>query len=351
MSGSSSIEWTDATWNPVRGCSRVSEGCRNCYAERQAARFSGRVGTLNEVPDVPKMGRFAGFAEQTPAGPRWTGQVKLIPEKLDWPLRWRGDKQARAEGRPSRIFVNSMSDLFHERLSDEEIAAVFGVMAACPQHTFQVLTKRPDRARRWFEWLHNTQTLFGFDRVRSCAKVAHNKSREATINRDLLRLWDGSEVPPSWPLPNVWLGVSVEDQATADERIPLLLRTPAAVRFVSYEPALGAVEFRRAFGSQGPRQTYIEQLDWLIVGGESGPGARPFDLAWARSAVTQCRAAGVACFVKQLGARPCGARSSLSDRVLSGTGFIAFSAWQWRDRKGGDASEWPEDLRVREFPA
>lgn len=348
MSYKTSIEWTDCTWNPVRGCSRVSAGCARCYAERQAARFRG--------DDDP----FRGFAYSDKAGPHWTGRVELIPSKLDEPLRWR---------KPRRIFVNSMSDLFHERLSDEAIAAVFGVMAACPQHTFQVLTKRPEGMRRWFEWLHNTQTLFGFDRIRYCAKVAHNKSCAVNVNRDLLGLWGGSEVPPAWPLTNVWLGVSVEDQETADERIPLLLQTPAAVRFVSYEPALAGVDFNiscarsadwmphgtcSTFNRRSGRMVghALGLLDWLIVGGESGPGARPCDIAWARSAVAQCKAAGVPVFVKQLGARPTG------EPWLKANGKWVQQHYHparrnepvLSDRKGGDPSEWPEDLRVREFP-
>lgn len=264
------IAWTDAVWNPVRGCSRVSEGCRNCYAERIAARFS----------DVGKP--FHDFATRNPA--RWTGRVALIPEKLDEPLRWR---------KPRRVFVNSMSDLFHESLSDWAIESVFGIMALARHHAFQVLTKRPGRMRDW------------------CLKQ----------NGDFGIVWPGFRLTPNgtpsggdfvggnpWPLPNVWLGVSVEDQKAADERIPLLLRTPAALRFVSYEPALETVDFRDGLGRISEAEEpncHAPGVDWVIVGGESGPHARPCEIDWIRSAVERCKAAGVPAFIKQdSGPRP-----------------------------------------------
>lgn len=339
MSGATSIEWTDATWNPVRGCSRVSEGCRNCYAERQAARFRG-----DGDP-------FHGFAYSDKAGPHWTGRVELIPSKLDEPLRWR---------KPRRIFVNSMSDLFHESLPDEAIAAVFGVMAACPQHTFQVLTKRPKRMLRWFEWLLDLP--FGADRMLYAAahELGDGSEEDEQVQVDRLReLSETVAADLAWPLHNVWLGVSVEDQASFDERILHLVSTPAALRFISYEPALGPLDcslpvapmatplLRPSDPKNGPGCVH-----WLIVGGESGPGARPFDLAWARSAVAQCREAGVPVFVKQLGARPTG------EPWLKANGKWVQQHYHparrnepvLSDRKGGDPSEWPEDLRVREFP-
>lgn len=324
MSNASSIEWTDATWNPTRGCSRVSEGCRNCYAERIAARFA----------DVGKP--FHGFASIGPRAdsPKWTGRVELIPEKLDEPLRWR---------KPRRVFVNSMSDLFHEKLSLPDIAQVFSVMASATlgcapghrnhdeecwtgdPHTFQILTKRPAQM------------------LKIVAEMPHYVGEHFN--------GDSALANETWPLPNVWLGVSVEDQKTADERIPLLLQTPAAVRFVSYEPALGPVDFGMYLsrtnmpglnlmpGFRDP----LPGIDWLIIGGESGPRARPFDIDWARSAIAQCKAGGVACFVKQLGSYP--VLDPRYDRSLPG--------WtrKLQDRKGGDMAEWPEDLRVREFPA
>lgn len=341
MSTGTSIEWTDATWNPTVGCSRVSAGCERCYAERFAHRFSG-VGQ-----------RYEGLTVLGKQGPRWTGEVRLVPARLADPLAWK---------RPRRIFVNSMSDLFHEKLSDEGIAAVFGVMAAAKRHTFQVLTKRPERMRSWFDWVSNETT--GLMTIRTSARLVCASAAWKVMGHSA-----GSVVEPSaWPLPNVWIGVSVEDQKTADERIPMLLQTPAAVRWVSYEPALGPIDFERVQWPQKHRvdvlrggtwelgqgtalegfcnHSDMETVDWIVVGGESGPGARPFNLAWARSTLDQCRAAGVPAFFKQAGARPFdGADGQRCDGEPH--------EWAWlklRDRKGGDLSELPEDLRVRQMP-
>ena len=292
------IAWTDRTWNPVRGCSRVSAGCTNCYAERQAARFA--------EPGQP----FHAFVERHPK-PHWTGKVELIKDKLREPFSWKS---------PQRVFVNSMSDLFHEDLTKEEISLVFAVMACTPHVTYQVLTKRalslallPRTLREASDWLE--------DHIESVL------GQQAALAR--------------WPLPNVWLGVSVEHQQAADERIPHLMEAPAAVRFLSCEPLLGPVQLqgRHTYCANHSNEClHIKQdtwcnrryPDWVIVGGESGPGARPMDPAWARSLREQCRAAAIPCFIKQLGAAPEGLRL--------------------RDRKGGDPAEWPEDLRVRQFP-
>ena len=303
----SPIEWTNATWNPVRGCSIVSKGCTNCYAMRQAHRQSGP-------------GRaYEGLTQKSKGGPVWTGQVRLVPELLEAPLHWK---------RPRRIFVNSMSDLFHEALPDEAIDRVFAVMALCPQHAFQCLTKRADRLMRYFTcWPERHERIDNL-----IHELMESGMDEFPRGRGFPRFCE------DWPLPNVWLGVSVEDQKTSDERIPLLLQTPAAVRFVSYEPALGPVNFEQfplktLDGGENPG------IDWLICGGESGPGARPFEVAWARNTIQQCKAAGVACFVKQLGARP------FYHDAASHTWELML-----KDSKGGDMAEWPEDLRVREFP-
>jgi protein gp37 len=230
--------------------------------------------------------------------------VRLVEEALDRPLNWK---------KPRRIFVNSMSDLFHEAVPDDWLDSIFRAMMHAPQHIYQILTKRPERMLAYL--------------------------RDQGLG---------------WPWRHVWLGVSVEDQATADERIPLLLQTPAAVRWVSYEPALGPVSFRwaswepwNARKDRGEALNHLDglrRLDWIVVGGESGPGARPFDYAWARSTITQCRTAGVPVFVKQLGARgwntpPPGETRRMQDVFVKP-----------RDRKGGDPTEWPEDLRVREYP-
>lgn len=272
MSDDTGIEWTDATWNPIRGCSRVSEGCRHCYAERVAARFSG-PGMPYEGLAVRKL-RVVSDDEQTTVG-RWTGTVRMVPEHLADPLRWR---------RPRRVFVNSMSDLFHESLTNEQIAAVFGVMAAAAQHTFQVLTKRARRMREWFEWVRCQR---GQTPRSVCSQAASPLVK---------RIWNFAMGDRSWPLPNVWLGVSVENQAAAAERIPELLRTPAAVRWLSCEPLLGPVDL--AASSQNAR-SLVEDLDWVVAGCESGPGARPCDVAWLRSLRDQCAAGGVAYFLKQ----------------------------------------------------
>jgi protein gp37 len=300
------IAWTDATWNPLRGCSRVSEGCRFCYAEGVAARFSG--------PGLP----YEGLARSTPQGPRWTGKIRLVPEVLDQPLRWR---------RPRRIFVNSMSDLFHEDVPFAFIDRVFAVMALSYWHTFQVLTKRPARLREYLSHTHGPGNVL--------ARVLHH-AREIEKPRGYVH-------PDSlgWPYRNVWLGVSVEDQRAADERIPELLAAPAAVRFLSCEPLLGPVSLWAFLKGQARDESLaalgsppMPGLDWVIVGGESGRGARLMDEAWARELVAQCRAASVPVFVKQLGS--VWARES--------------KHWPHGDSKGGDPEEWPEDLRVREMP-
>ncbi|MDE2467382.1 MAG: phage Gp37/Gp68 family protein, partial [Bradyrhizobium sp.] len=277
--GDSGISWTDETWGPVRGCSRVSQGCTRCYAERIAARFSG-----SGQP-------YEGLAKQTPSGPRWTGNVKLIEERLLDPLKWR---------KPRRVFANSMSDLFHENLPDAAIDRVFAVMALAPQHCYQILTKRPERMLRYFSLGGLREELIGIEAERVSGIARHTDAMQ-----------------PRWPIPltNVWLGVSVEDQATADERIPLLLRTPAAVRFISAEPLLGPVQLARKWIGRGKplgggpqcdlsrpweAPASMAGLDWFICGGESGPGARPMDIEWARSLRDQCNAAGVAFWMKQL---------------------------------------------------
>ncbi|MGD9644283.1 MAG: DUF5131 family protein [Pirellulales bacterium] len=294
MSDRSAIEWTDATWNPTRGCSRVSPGCANCYAEREAHRH-----------DHPG-GAYEGLTKQTKAGPRWTGRVIAAKHKLFEPLTWK---------RPRRIFVNSMSDLFHEDLPDDAIVDAFAVMAMNPRHTFQVLTKRADRMRKWFFLVRD-----GFETARrvglraldfTCQFVADGltfTSSTGKIDRD------GSTLP--WPLPNVWLGVSVENQEWADKRVPDLLETPAAVRFLSCEPVLGPIDlanirlpgagFIDALEGLGHDGTEMDgyaypALDWVIAGGESGPGARPMHPDWARTLRDQCAGAEIPFFFKQWG--------------------------------------------------
>lgn len=270
MSQKSNIEWTDATWNPVTGCTKVSPGCAHCYAERITERFHG---------------------------PGSFEKVVLHLERMDDPLRWK---------KPHMVFVNSMSDLFHEEVSVSSIIDVFSVMYRAPQHTFQILTKRPERMRDF----------------------CNTYARE--------------------PLRNVWMGVSAENQHFADERIPVLLQTPSAVRFLSCEPLLGPISCRWAkWDDHLPNARRIKQmpdverdgktiagcvsdvdglamLDWVICGGESGPGSRPMQEQWARDLMQQCKAAGVAFFMKQ------GSRAN------------------WPYYK--DFESFPKDLQVREYP-
>ena len=337
MADKSKIEWTDATWNPIRGCSRVSEGCRNCYAERIAARFSG--------PGQP----YEGLARRSPKGEGgWTGEVRFIPELLEQPLHWK---------RPRKIFVNSMSDLFHEKVETEWINQIVAAMLVCPQHTFQILTKRPARMKEYF-----------------CS------AGRAAIEPHMQRLRSGI-CRLDWPWRNIWLGVSVEDQKTADERIPLLLQTPAAVRWVSYEPALGSVNLNRVphfemraaqlvrakFRQSGKpffeRPIHIDhplagqifvwdspehpKLDWIVAGGESGPSARPAHPDWFRSVRDQCQAASVPFFFKQWGewraARDEQDRLSTKQQLVQLVG----QSWMIRHGKRGagrllDGREWNE---------
>lgn len=229
--GDTTIEWTDKVWNPVTGCDRVSPGCDNCYAERIATRF----------------------------GRPFLGAVECHPERLDLPLRWR---------KPRRVFVNSVSDLFHPEVPLDFILDVWATMAAAPKHTFQILTKRPQRM----------------------AQVVGSME------------WD--------PLPNVWLGTSVENQRYADLRIPHLLATPAAVRFLSVEPLLGPVSLRdewlrpnHASIASEPSVRSRDIVGWCIVGGESGIGARPVEADWVRTLRDECVTAAVPFFFKQWGGR------------------------------------------------
>ena len=281
MSDDSKISWTNATWNPIRGCTRVSEGCRHCYAERVAARFSG-PGQPYEGLAVRKLRVISDDDQRVEA--RWTGDVRFVAEHLADPLKWR---------KPRRIFVNSMSDLFHERLTNEQIAAVFGVMAAAPHHTFQVLTKRSARMREWFGWAESSVGCSGgvLMRVMNAAAKEMNASG-ISIPKPPPSHGD----PASWPLPNVWLGVSTENQAAADERIPELLATPVAVRWISAEPLLGPIYLG---GDDWRGSRFVPRLNWIVAGCESGHGARPCDVAWLRSLRDQCAAAGVAFFLKQ----------------------------------------------------
>lgn len=257
------IEWTDETWNPVTGCTKVSPGCDNCYAEKITERFHGK----------------GSFAE-----------VKLHPDRLDHPLRWR---------KPRRVFVNSMSDLFHEAIPDDYLARVFAVMALTPQHTYQILTKRHGRMRSLLrDECHCGSGHAPSIHLRSAMAWAVSKANPDRVPGVPDEAEHRIYFDTPWPLRNVWLGVSVEDQKRADLRIPALLDSPAAVRFLSCEPLLGGVDLKAHWlrpTFPGPR------ISWAIIGGESGPGARPMHPDWARHLRDQCQAAGVPFFFKQWG--------------------------------------------------
>lgn len=338
-----SIEWCarpgtkPEVWNPVTGCTKVSAGCKHCYAETIANRFWAK-----QYPPVPT--QFTSDGRGLPYGgrPRRFTDVMCHEERLEAPFRWLA---------PRTVFVNSMSDLFHEDVPDGFLVRVWVRMLTSQMHTFLVLTKRP---RRMLEFVARWNDLSGepsepqLVRGPEETRRAHPSGR-GQLFADMLEAmgeppdgcafptFDWMDGPRWWPtLPplNVWLGVSAENQATADERIPLLLETPAAVRFVSAEPLLGPIDLGDDFWESGNR------VDWVIAGGESGPGARPCDVAWIRSILDQCSEADVPCFVKQLGALP----------IRFAEGETRHTALGLEASKGSDPTEWPEDLRVRQWP-
>jgi protein gp37 len=326
MGVKTSIEWTrdddgrpGASVSPIRArnketgrpgwfCSHVSDGCIHCYSEAMNHRLGTGIDYRTQNLDLV--------------------DVYLDEKILMQPLRWK---------RPRRIFWNSMSDTFGGFVAPGWIDRMFAVMALTPQHTHLVLTKRAERMR---------DSIIRIGRSIDTLEIQARKIGY-TLEFEGIGL-------VRWPLPNVWSGVSCEDQRRADERIPVLLDTLAAVRWVSAEPLLGPVDLtviKRDFGMwddalRGIHKQIAEypgrsKLDWVVVGGESGPRARPFDVEWARSIIAQCRAAGVACFVKQLGANPIEAHEVSLRKISQSV----------KDRKGGNPEEWPADLRVREYPA
>lgn len=322
-----SIEWCDFTANPIRyrdasrksvwACVKASEGCQHCYAEALAHRYQGREFTARAMEGV------------TPYVDERELKAMLSPTKLP---------------SGSKVFVGDMTDVFGPWVPFELLDRVFAVFALRPDVVFQVLTKRPARMQEYVTAAATEMHIAGTGRV---------------------------DQPIPWPLPNVWLGVSAENQHWADVRIPELLATPAAVRFVSAEPLLGPLELEKLIHDSDcvsinnrypdgqacyctePREDHIS---WVIVGGESGPGARPCDVGWIRSIVAQCKAAGTKVFVKQLGARPYVRWLETEAHPVYDEGDPGFheienlEAWRLRDRKGGDMAEWPVDLRVREWP-
>lgn len=275
MADHSAIEWTDTTWNPTTGCDKVSPGCDHCYALTLAKRLKGMGSAKYQTDGDPKT-----------SGPGFG--LAMHPDALNLPLSWR---------KPRRVFVNSMSDLFHDRVSDQFIAEAWAVMALAERHAFQVLTKRPARMRA----LLSTED---FKHAVGVAMVHRSITADESTRRPIV----------AWPLPNVWCGVSVEDQKWADIRIPALLDTPAAVRWVSAEPLLRPVDLRWCAGIDALEPDWIggpgggsgaphPLLDWVVTGGESGPDFRPADPAWFRQIRDQCLAAGVAYLHKQNGGR------------------------------------------------
>lgn len=345
------IEWTDETWNPIVGCShagyqpvdggpkRVHPGCENCYAERTTAR--GLDPAHRAAHDRRPDGR---------VDVRWNGKVRFRPHYLEKPfIAWK----ARKDGTGRRIFVASISDLGHPGLPDEQRAAIYGAMLLSPWNTYQNLSKRPDVLARFKDAWNPTMCAYQF--FEECPSL------EA----------DWSTFPCSWEEQrHIHEIVSVSDQPTADALIPLLLSVPAAVRGVSYEPATGPVDFERWLSPSGTGAVLgqcvdidlmswhhdgevcrkcgfgMSHLNWIIIGGESGRGARPFDLQWARDALRQGKEAGVPVFVKQMGKRPVETATGYEGTRWEG-GTIE---WNFIDPKGGASEEWPEDLRVREFP-
>lgn len=269
----SKIEWCDRSdWNPVRGCTRISEGCRNCYAEAIAARFSG--------PGQP----FEGFAERTPSGPRWTGKVALLPERLSLPLRWR---------KPAVIFPNSMFDLFHEDLTDDDIAHVVGVMVAAVHlrgHTFTPLTKRTARAAR----LLKTESFWCRANEWAGSEVMDRVDLLDWYSDDAWAMLD--DYGPDTPPPGIWWGFSGEDQETVDQRwtdVEMLAASGWRQIWCSLEPMLGGVDLTR--------RIILGWLAGIVVGGEGGPKARPMHPDWVRSLRDQCAGGGVPFFFKQWG--------------------------------------------------
>ncbi|MGW3400756.1 phage Gp37/Gp68 family protein [Streptomyces zhihengii] len=296
------IEWTEQTWNPTTGCDRISPGCDNCYALTMARRLKG-MGSAKYQTDGDPRTSGPGFALTT------------HPDTLTDPLRWK---------KPRKVFVNSMSDLFHARVPRDFLVQVFAVMAATPQHTYQILTKRPERAARILTDLCTCGTGHPpgehFRSSMEWAATSHSPTYVPGLEHGIYHR-------SGWPLPNVWIGTSVESAAYT-RRLDALRQTPAAIRFVSAEPLLGPLPGVDFTG-----------VDWVIIGGESGPCARPLAPWWISDLVHAARDAGAAPFVKQLGS------VWARDMTIGGKTVAA-----WGDTKGGNPAHWPHTLRVREYP-
>lgn len=345
MAESSHIQWTDATWNPVVGCRKVSPECDNCYAMHASRRI---VAQMKGAMDKRKGGGtraqkaaaelYAGVLRKGADGalkPAWNGLAVTVADRLEIPARWR---------KPRRIFVNSMSDLFHADVPYEFIAAVFGVMAVAHHHIYQILTKRPRRAERWFAWL-----------LREAAarpQAADGTPPEVALCLDALQTYSGAAWPTeapgaTWPLANVALGVSGGTQRDADERLAVLRDVPSALRWLSAEPLLGAVVL----------ESHLPHLDWVVVGGESGRHARKCNVEWIEAINAECRAHDVPCFNKQLGRYPYEGAEQRDCYSLRRCGMVDCAdgcvfglAYHVRHPHGADTDEWPDHLKVRELP-
>lgn len=315
MGDKSGIEWTDATWNPVTGCTKVSQGCKHCYAERIWKRpYPNRAFT----------------------------DVQCHPDRLGQPMRW---------SKPRRIFVNSMSDLFHEAVPFEFIAAIFAIMGVTTRHTYQILTKRPERMLEFFRWCADESedwmkppTGDGWQDQPDAMFIKHSPYLSGTGPYNNLLPWKGYDnCGPVYPYENVWLGVSVENQETADERIPLLLQTPGAVRWISAEPLLGPVELRDWLYGPAPA------IDWVVAGGESGPKARPSHPDWFRGIRDQCLQPGVPFHFKQWG-QWAPARRGAESHLMKVDGTLVTKEQATQTRKIDDYRSMDEDFIDRGHP-
>lgn len=317
MADKSNIGWTDATWNCLYGCSRVSPGCEHCYAERHCHRFSGE-GERHE-----------GLTVLRKKGPVWTGKIDLAYHRLFEPFKW---------SNPRKIFVNSLSDVFHENVPFDFVKAMYGVMACSPHHVFQLLTKREDRMAEFYADMDvRVQSLGGRAAVWECLYWAgqavrqlhaEGKLTKGQANRYLQRL----EVVPIhavWPLPNVWLGVSTENDEMLNRRVPKLFECEAAVHWISAEPLLSALP---SLSKYLVRDANGRRVDWVVAGGESGPDARAMALEWATGARDACAEHGVPFMMKQLG--------SVLAEQFPGSGT-----------KGTEKEAWPADIRICDYPA
>ena len=330
MSGNTKIQWTEKTWNPIVGCAKISLGCSNCYAEKEAARNVVRL-TASAKTEKGLATRDAYAQSVHRNGKHWSGKVGLMPHRLTEPMSWR---------KPAMIFANSMSDLFHEDVPTSYIDQVFAVIALTPRHTYQVLTKRPQRMRSYLAGLEQegvTERLsaaadeFGEDAGSWLSNFINGWSMPEQFKDD--NPCDGTI--RRWPLPNVWLGTSVEDQKTANIRLPYLADCPAVVRFLSCEPLLGHIRLTTGIYSQGSGKvgTSLDDIHWVIAGGESGQNARPCDVNWLRFMRDQCEIFGVPFFLKQVGAKPVSSGKPCNNYIML------------KHPKGADPSEWPEDLK------